>query len=66
MYWSDWSYGKNRMNSKLEQSLLPSKKESYFKHFFCFCSKKNNDYPIESVVYETKLPKQVRFTFNNI
>ena len=40
MYWSDWSYGKNRMNSKLEQSLLPSKKESYFKHFFCFCSKK--------------------------
>ena len=63
MYWSDWSYGKNRMNSKLEELLLPSKKKTYFEHFFCFCTKKDNEYPVESVVYEKKLPKQVRFSF---
>jgi hypothetical protein len=51
------------MNSKLEELLLPSKKKTYFEHFFCFCTKKDNEYPVESVVYEKKLPKQVRFSF---
>ena len=63
MYWTDWSYRKRRLTSELEQSLLPCKKQSYFKHFFGFCSKKKNDYSIDSVVYETKLPKQVKIKF---
>ena len=57
MYWSDWSYGKNRMNSKLENHFYHLKKSLILNIFFVFVAK-NNDYPIESVVYETKLPSK--------
>ena len=42
MYWSDWSYGKNRMNSSLERLIEPPKKKNIFKKYCCFCNKKED------------------------
>ena len=45
MYWNNWSFGKERMSSNLEQLLdPPSKKPTFFeKYFTCFQSVDNTD-----------------------
>tara|TARA_B100000282_G_scaffold296487_1_gene278592 strand:- start:1642 stop:1878 length:237 start_codon:yes stop_codon:yes gene_type:complete len=78
MYWRDWSYGRNTINSNLRQSLLKPKKQSYFEHYCCFCDKKEKEKEtkyvnnvqssvyvnnIESPVYKKKSQKQVKFKF---
>ena len=45
MYWENWSFGKKRMSSNLEQLLdPPSKKPTFFeKYFTCFQSVDNTE-----------------------
>lgn len=64
MYWTDWSYGKRRMTSKLETLLEPPRKRNYFERFFCFYNKRHEEKQSDSILYQKNSPKQVRFTFN--
>ena len=60
MYWSDWSYGKERMNSSLEKLLEPPKqKRSCILHYFsCFRENKDiiNEYPDNRITKVTFSP----------
>lgn len=53
MYWTDWSYGKRRLTSKLEQLFTPPEKNNYFERIFCFCNKKDKEEnQTDSICYE--------------
>jgi hypothetical protein len=64
MYWTDWSYGKRRMSSKLETLLEPPRKRNCFERFFCFYNKRHEENLSDSILYQKNPPKKVRFTFN--
>ena len=57
MYWSDWSYGKNRMSSSLERLIEPPKKKNFFKKYCCFFNKKED----KSTNTEHKTIRHVKF-----
>uniref|UniRef100_A0A6C0BSS8 Uncharacterized protein n=1 Tax=viral metagenome TaxID=1070528 RepID=A0A6C0BSS8_9ZZZZ len=44
MDWTNWSYGKNRMVSNLENLIEPQKRTTkwYYHYFYCFCTNKKD------------------------
>jgi len=58
MYWSNWSYGKDRMNSTLERLLEPPKKKKFFEKFCCFWNNKED----KSTNTENRTIRHVKFS----
>jgi|TARA_E500000178_G_C16724491_1_gene618663 hypothetical protein len=63
MYWSDWSYGKRRLTSKLEQLVAPPKKKSFFERLFCFCNKEENQ--TDFIPYEEETQNILTIPFSD-
>ena len=58
MYWSNWSYGKDRMSSTLERLLEPPKKKNFFENFCCFWNNKED----KSTNTENRTIRHVKFS----
>ena len=58
MYWSNWSYGKDRMSSTLERLIEPPPKKNYLKKYCCFWNNKKD----KSTNTESRTIRHVKFS----